>query len=217
MVCPLKWLRLPVGGQVGHHPVANFGIARVQRSGLGGETGLRPVHPETEFQPVLVGIVGDDGQTVREFLRIGIPVAHAAKPAGIDVKHVHSQFGRVANHAQRDLFVDVHATAPTVVDHQRIVRDSSRFQGCRERRAPSAAGHFPRHPHHRGKPPRNTTGVSKTSPGARDVCGMERDRGSVRRRPGKGILFPSHRDSGTAAELDAGVPSGLGCIFALVR
>ena len=46
----------------------------------------------------------------------------SAKPAGVDVEHIHAQFGGVANHAQRNLFVDVHAAAPAVVHHQRIVR-----------------------------------------------------------------------------------------------
>ena len=42
---PLERLRLPVGGQVGHHPVANFGIARIQGARLGRQPGLRPIYP----------------------------------------------------------------------------------------------------------------------------------------------------------------------------
>ena len=70
---------------------------------------------------MLVGVVGDDRKTMRKFLRVGVPVANAAKPAGIDVKHIHAQLGGIANHAQRDGFVHVHAAAPTVVGHLRIV------------------------------------------------------------------------------------------------
>ena len=70
MLCPLfggrhseidgltfELFRLPTRREIGHHPVANFGIASVEGSGLSRETGLRPVHPESELETVFVRIV----------------------------------------------------------------------------------------------------------------------------------------------------------------
>src|ERR1700730_4712499 len=66
-------------------------------------------------------VLRDDREAVRKLLRIWIPVSDATKPAGIDVKHLHSEFGRIADHAPCGFFRDVHATAPTVVDSHRII------------------------------------------------------------------------------------------------
>src|SRR5579863_5149793 len=56
-----------------------------------------------------------------KFLGIRIPVTNTTKPPGIKVKHVNPQFGAVADHTHCYFFVDLHAPAPTIVDHQWIV------------------------------------------------------------------------------------------------
>src|SRR2546423_1479888 len=53
----LKWLRLPIGGNIGNHPIANLGIARIQSSRPRRESSLSPVHPDAEFQSVLVRLI----------------------------------------------------------------------------------------------------------------------------------------------------------------
>src|SRR5579864_5451866 len=50
-----------------------------------------------------------------------MPIAHATKPSGIDVKHVHSKIGGIANHAQRNLLIDSHAATPAVIHHPWII------------------------------------------------------------------------------------------------
>src|SRR5207248_697950 len=75
----LKWFRLPIRRDIGDHPVAHFGIARVQCSRLRGQSSLRPVHPDAELQSMLMRIISDNRKTSRKFLRIWIPVAHIAE------------------------------------------------------------------------------------------------------------------------------------------
>ena len=53
-------LGLPFCREIGHHPVANLRIPYIQGAGLGGQSGLCPVHPETEFQSVLMAVVPDE-------------------------------------------------------------------------------------------------------------------------------------------------------------
>ena len=71
---------------------------------------------------VLMRFVCDWRKSMRKLLWVGIPFADGAKPTRIDVKHFHSQAGSIANHAGRDIFVHIHAAAPAVVYHERIVR-----------------------------------------------------------------------------------------------
>src|SRR6267378_1014060 len=82
----LEGFWLPLLWKIGHHPIANFWIAGVQGSGLGGEGRLGPIDPKTELDPTLVRIVSDGRETMRKRLRIRVPVAHAAKPTGIHMK-----------------------------------------------------------------------------------------------------------------------------------
>jgi hypothetical protein len=67
-----------------------------------------------------MGVVGNDGKAMWELLRIGTPVSHIAKPSSINVEHVHAKFGGIANHVHGNLFVDLHAAAPTVIHNQRV-------------------------------------------------------------------------------------------------
>ena len=60
-------------------------------------------------------IVGDGGQSVGKFLRIGIPVAHAAKPAGIEVEHLKPSSAESRIMRRGECFVHLHAAAPAVV------------------------------------------------------------------------------------------------------
>ncbi len=84
----------------------------VQCPGLGVERGLGPVHPDTKAKTLLVSLVGDIRQAVRKLLRVGIPVAYAAKPARVDVKHLHTEFLRFGNHAQGEGLVHGHCRCP---------------------------------------------------------------------------------------------------------
>ncbi len=118
----LELLRLPVGLEVGDHPIAHFGVADIECAGLGVECGLRPVGPDAEAKALAMRFVGDEGEAVGEFFGIGIPVADAAEPAGVNVEHLQAQFLRLGDHAQREGFVHLHAAAPAVVDHEGILR-----------------------------------------------------------------------------------------------
>src|SRR5450631_1937918 len=57
---------------------------------------------------------------MREFLRVGIPISHRAKPACVDVKHLQSKLCRIMDHPKGERLIHLHATAPTVVNQQRI-------------------------------------------------------------------------------------------------
>src|SRR5204862_199896 len=67
-----------------------------------------------------MGVVGNDGKAMWELLRIGTPVSHIAKPSSINVEHVRAKFGGIANHVHGNLFVDLHAAAPTIIHNQRV-------------------------------------------------------------------------------------------------
>src|SRR5580704_3849591 len=119
---PLEWLRLPVRWKIRHHPVMHFRVVHIQCAWLGRQASLRPIDPKSKLQPMLMGILCDDCQPMRKLLRIRIPVADSAKPAGIHVKHLDTKFGRVTDHPASRLLINVHPAAPTVIDNQRVVR-----------------------------------------------------------------------------------------------
>src|SRR5581483_6886106 len=118
---PLEGFGLPSFGKVGDKPVANPGIARVQRAGRGAETGLRPIHPKAELESEAMRFLCDGREATGKFARVGMPVADAAEPSGVNVKHVEVKIGRIAQHAKGERLVHLHAAAPTVVDKQRII------------------------------------------------------------------------------------------------
>ena len=118
----LELFRLPIGRQIGDHPIADPWISYVEGAGCGVERSLGPIHPDAEAQALLVRRVRNSRKTMRKLLRVRVPIANAAEPAGIDVKHLQAQFLRFANHAQRQRLIHRHATAPTVVHRQRIMR-----------------------------------------------------------------------------------------------
>ena len=134
----LERFRLPVLWKIRHHPVANFWIASVQGSGFGGESRLGPIDPKTELEPTLVRVFSNGDQTVRKLLRVRVPVAHAAKPTGIDMKHLHTEICGVANHTQSNFLIDGHAATPAVIDCQGILGMVPGF-GIAENRAHPAA------------------------------------------------------------------------------
>src|SRR6185437_10855644 len=68
-----------------------------------------------------MGVVRNLCETLWKLLRIGIPVAHAAKPAGIHVKHFQAEVRRIADHGFGDLLVDLHPAAPTVIHQEREI------------------------------------------------------------------------------------------------
>ena len=114
---PLERLWLPVLGNVCHHPVTNFWIPSVECPRSSGQPGLSPIDPKAELQPMLVRVVRDSGQSMGKLFGIGIPVTDAAKPSCVDMKHVNTKVGRIANHARGNLFVHCHAATPTVIRH----------------------------------------------------------------------------------------------------
>ena len=134
----LESLRLPVLRKIRHYPVANFWIASVQGSGLGGESRLSPIDPKTELEPTLVRIIRDGRETVGKLLRVRVPVAHAAKPTGINMKHLHPEICGVANHAQSNFLIDGHAATPAVIDCQGIVGIVPGFGIAENRTNPAA-------------------------------------------------------------------------------
>ena len=69
-----------------------------------------------------MGFVGNCSQAVGKFHGIWIPIAHAAKPTRIYVKHLQTKLFRFSDHLQRQRFVHLHSTAPAVVHHQWILR-----------------------------------------------------------------------------------------------
>src|SRR5438105_867148 len=117
----LEGFWVPLLWKISHHPIANFWIAGVQGSGLGGEGRLGPIDSKTELEPTLVRIVSHGRETVRKLLRIRVPVAYVAKPTGINMKHLHVYIGGVANHAQSNFLIHSHSATPAVVDCQGIV------------------------------------------------------------------------------------------------
>ena len=52
---------------------------------------LRPTNPEPEQHPLAMGVITHRRQAVGKLLRVRMPVAHGAKPAGVDVKQLDSQ------------------------------------------------------------------------------------------------------------------------------
>ena len=98
IVWPFEWLRLPVGRDIGHHPVANSWIPHVERAALGGESRLCPIHPQPEFHSVRMRGVGERSEPMRKFVPIGIPVAYATEPSGIHVEHLEAEVGGVGDH-----------------------------------------------------------------------------------------------------------------------
>ena len=90
----------------------DFGIVDVV------DSGLCPIGPETETEADFMGVGGDCGDAVREFVGIGCPIADGAEPTGIEVEHVQAERVGVVDHVMRLLFVDGHAAAPTVADQQ---------------------------------------------------------------------------------------------------
>src|SRR6202521_2170330 len=211
----LEGLRFPVLRKVGHHPSANSWIASVQGPALGGETRLSPIDPETELEPVLVRIVGDGGEAVGKLLRIGVPVTHAAKPASIDVKHLQSKLGGVANHTQGNLFVDRHAAAPAVVDCPGIVEIVPGFRIAEHGAHPAAqdvsrtVGPIAEAAEKHNRSLKRFSGREARTEGA--GIGVQAQ-GSVQR-----VLRSLQRDAGSAAEFDSAVPSGLREIFSLYQ
>src|SRR6185312_8853674 len=66
-------------------------------------------------------IIGHSGQAVRKLFRVRIPVTHTAKPPGIDMEHLKTEFSRVADHTAGECFVHLHSAPPAIVDKQRVL------------------------------------------------------------------------------------------------
>ena len=204
---PFEFLRLPTGRKIGDHPVADLGIVHVERTRLGIQRGLRPVHPQAKLQSVLMGVVRNNRQAVRELLGVGVPVSHSAKPPRIDVEHLQPELSRVADHVLSDLFVDFHPAAPTVIHGQRVVGALPR-----QRIAEHSAN-----PRPQDVACRIGSAVKRTQKDSRSVENF------VRRQPGakrsgiriqpcrsfKRIALSFERQLRASAELDANVPAVL--------
>ena len=117
----LEGFRLPMGRHIADQPIANFRIAGVKRTRRGIRAGLRPVHPEAEFQAQVVRAVGKCGQAMGKLLPVGVPVAWTAKPAGVQMEHFQAQSGGIAHHVLSAGFIDAHAAAPAVIHQQGII------------------------------------------------------------------------------------------------
>ena len=118
---PFEGFRLPIRRRVCDHPVVHLGISNVQGSNSGIERCLGPIDPQPKLQSLAMCFVGDRSEAIWKFLGIRIPVANAAEPAGVNMKHFELQIRRIAQHLVGELLVDRHATAPTIVDEHRIV------------------------------------------------------------------------------------------------
>src|SRR5579862_4578035 len=201
----LERLRLPVRGDVGHHPVAHLRITRIESTRFSGESGLRPVNPDSELEPMLVGIVSDDREASRKLLRIGMPVAYVTEPPGIDVKHVDAEVGGVANHTFGNLFIYIHAATPTIVDHERIVRilpgdgisQDGAYPGTKN--IPGAVGTIAKSSEEYDR--RFETFVWLDAGAERARIGVKPEIRSER------IFFARQRDTSAATEFDARIPT----------
>src|SRR5262249_11151226 len=83
-------LRLPSAWWTRHHPIAGGWMVCAQGASPLACPCLRPIHPEPEFQAALMCLVSQRGNTSRKLFRVGYPIAHAAKPAGVQMKHLES-------------------------------------------------------------------------------------------------------------------------------
>ena len=81
---------LPVGREIVDEPVWDF--ADVESAGLGVEASLGPIDPEAEAEALGVRCIGEGRQAVRKLEGVGVPVANAAEPAGVEVKHLQAEF-----------------------------------------------------------------------------------------------------------------------------
>ena len=66
-------------------------IVDIESAGLIRRAGLCPVDPQTKLEPVPVGKVGDTRDAVGKLCRMRLPVADAAKPARIEMKHLQAR------------------------------------------------------------------------------------------------------------------------------
>src|SRR5579863_2438179 len=157
--------------------------------------------------------IGNRLQPVRKFIWIGLPIAHAAEPACIHVKHFETQIGGIADHVARDFFVHDHPAAPTVVYEKRIawifpcirIREDVANPATKNiRRGIGSAG---------GCAQKNVwsfktvTGLQPST--KRSRVWIETDLASKR------FTIASQCQMGAAAELDAHIPTGLRTVDAL--
>src|SRR6185437_3337948 len=148
-----------------------------------------------------------------KLLRIGTPVSHIAKPSSINVEHVHAKFGGIANHAHGNLFVDLHAAAPTVIHNQGVagILPSLRIA---ENRANPGSQDVPCTVGAIAKSAKENDGRLETLAGfqasaKRTGIGIE-PQGYFQR-----ILFPREGDASSSAKFDTGIPATMRGIVSL--
>ncbi len=113
---------LPSCRRIGDQPIARDRIIDGEGTGLLRSAGLCPVDPQAKPEAVLVSIIGNRGNAMRKLCRVSLPIAHAAKPARVQMKHLQSKPRRFLDHAVRERLIHRHAAAPAVIDQQWVGR-----------------------------------------------------------------------------------------------
>ena len=103
-----------------HRSLAHAISSMEVRAGGRVGTRLRPIHPEPKLQSQVMRVVSKGGNAVRKFLRAGVPVADAAEPTRVNMKHLKPELRRIFNHAMSFFFVDFHPASPTIVHQERV-------------------------------------------------------------------------------------------------
>jgi hypothetical protein len=76
---------------------------------------MTPRNPQAELEPLLMRVIRDRRDAIRELLRVRPPVTDGAIPAGVDMEHFHPQVGGFINHSPAELLVYVHAAAQVLL------------------------------------------------------------------------------------------------------
>src|SRR5205823_12122241 len=131
---------------------------------------------------------------------------HSAEPSGINMKHVHAEFGGIANHPFGNLFVDVHASAPTVVDHERIVGILPGFRIAQDSAYPGtkhvagSIGSASKSPEEHN---RRLEGFTRSKPSAEWAWIGVQTQSRLQR-----VFFPAESKSCPTTEFNSGIPTG---------